>query len=168
MELIESVFYTLCFAICTPQTKYINNRRVNDALIENDFYRKDILQLEKIVKPVRFYRNKARYLLYAKRDFKEVLSVLGSMRDTTAKRNRIAEIVIGAGMKVASEFMRDIGYNDLAILDVHILKYMKRNPPRNQKEYLQLEKEFCEIAKRKGLSPGKFDSAIWEAYSGNK
>jgi len=170
MESKEKVFYIFCFAICTPQTKYINNRKVNDKLIEIDFYNKNISQseLEKIVKPVRFYRNKARYLIGAKEKFWMVLSTIGSNRPTKEKRSFLVNNFKGVGMKVASEFMRDIGYRDLAIIDVHILRYMKRNPPKNQKEYLQLEKEFCEIAKGKGMTAGDLDAEIWKTMSGNK
>ena len=80
MDTIEKVFYILCFAICTPQIKYTNNKKVNEELKRLDFYHKNIQQaeLEKIVKPTRFYRNKARYLLEAKMRFKEVLSIISS------------------------------------------------------------------------------------------
>ncbi len=169
MDTREKYFYILCFAICTPQTKYINNKRVNESLIENDFYNKDIPQaeLEKIVKPVRFYRNKARYLLDAKKNFNYIIATVRSSADTISKRNEFAKTIKGAGMKVASEFLRDIGHNDIAIIDLHIARYMNKPLPKNKKEYLELEREFCAIARSQNKTPGDLDAEVWKLFSGN-
>lgn len=32
---LSEMFYDLCFAICAPQTKFVNNRKVIDILISN-------------------------------------------------------------------------------------------------------------------------------------
>ena len=81
----ETIFYDLCFCICAPQCKFKNNIEVIKELKQFNFYgRKDVRfsklyneyympKLRGLLRPVRFYNNKARYLLEAKKNFKEIL-----------------------------------------------------------------------------------------------
>jgi thermostable 8-oxoguanine DNA glycosylase len=163
------MFYVFCFAICTPQTKYINNKRVNDALIKADFYGTNIPEdvLQGIVKPVRFYRNKAKWLLEAKHNYRKVIEIVAKDIPITKKREELINNFNGVGMKVASEFLKDIGYKDLAVIDVHIAKYLNMPLPRNNKEYIWMEELFTKQAKQKNITPSELDTVVWREYSGN-
>ena len=165
----QEVFYDLCFCICAPQTKFVYNREVIKALIEADFYGSDISvqELEKIVLRVRFFRNKAKYLLRAKSIFSIILNVVRSeeMSDMD-KREWLTQVVEGVGMKVASHFLRNIGCKDLAIIDVHVLKYLNCLPPKNKAAYLELESMFRDAAANSGTSVAELDLIVWRHYSG--
>lgn len=164
---LSEIFYDLCFAICAPQTKFTNNRKVIDILISKNFFENDIEynELRDIVKAVRFLR-KADYLLYAKTIFNNILEILDSNTSEQEKRINIIKLVKGLGWKASSHFLRNCGYQDLAIIDTHIIKFMKlKEAPKNGKQYLLIEDEFREIAKENGLAIAELDAYIWKVNS---
>jgi len=191
---VEEVFYDLCFCICAPQTKFINNRKVIDILIDKEFYYIDIAksELEEICKPVRFYRNKAKYLLEGKSKFQDILYQIYKWEDyeellsSQKLREWLVKNVKGLGMKTASHFMRNLGDKDLAIIDTHIIKFLNTltpndgkqffetqggdwvitfGTPRTNKHYLEMEMIFQDIAKQNKLSSAELDALIWQRYS---
>jgi len=146
----EEVFYDLCFTILAPQTKFQNNIKVIQKLKELDFYYFGeayegycgIEQIEEILKPVRFYKNKTKYLLEAKKKFPEILDVIndrvmigtittkiGGLPKLTSitfydKREWLIANVKGMGYKTSSHFLRNIGDTTCAIIDTHIIKFL--------------------------------------------
>ena len=166
----KDLFYWLCFCICSTQTTYKSNDKVRKDLIQADFYDKYIPEskLQKILKPVRFYRNKARFLLDAKDKFRMILDLVKTnnvLINPIDKRKYLIDNIYGVGMKVASLFLREYGCPDMAVLDVHILRFLKSPLPRNEKEYLKLETTFSNIAKSQGINVRDLDIYLWEYYS---
>lgn len=164
---LSEMFYDLCFAICAPQTKFVNNRKVIDILISKNFFKNDIEynELRNIVKAVRFLR-KADYLIYAKTIFNDVINIVNSNVSEQEKRVKIIKLVKGLGWKASSHFLRNSGCQDLAIIDTHIIKFMKlKEAPKNSKQYLLIEDEFREIAKENGLTIAELDAYIWKINS---
>lgn len=166
----RDIFYDLCFCICAPQTTFVNNSAVNQALIEADFFCCSLTQdeLHKIVRPARFFRNKTKWLLEAKKKFGAIKAVVRSLSTPDAeKREWLVKNVKGLGMKAASHFLRNLGARELAIVDVHVLKFLgAEGHPSSQTEYLRLEGRFARRAKRMGLSVGELDMLVWQAHSG--
>jgi N-glycosylase/DNA lyase len=76
----------------------------------------------------------------------------------------------GVGPKQASLFLRNVGFaNDLAVLDVHVLRYMDKMdlaPAITQivhtlEGYERIELAFCKHARDLGFPPLCFDLAVW-------
>lgn len=73
----------------------------------------------------------------------------------------------GIGMKSASWFLRNIGYNDnYAVFDVHILRFISKigiDVPEviTDKRYTYLEGILREVCTRIGISLGKMDYLLW-------
>jgi N-glycosylase/DNA lyase len=122
-------------------------------------------ELHEAVRPARFYRNKTKYLLEAKAKFPEILSVVRGDKSDIEKRDWLVKNVKGLGMKASSHFMRNLGARDLAIIDVHVLKFLKADLPVNRKEYVALEDRFRKEAKKRKLTPCGLDIVIWQEYS---
>ncbi|MEM2114984.1 MAG: hypothetical protein QXS12_05970 [Candidatus Caldarchaeum sp.] len=81
--------------------------------------------------------------------------------------------VLGMGMKEASHFLRNIGFDGLAILDRHILRYIAANGIINKIEYpysygryLDYERKFVNHAEKIGLTPAELDLLIWASATG--
>jgi thermostable 8-oxoguanine DNA glycosylase len=78
----------------------------------------------------------------------------------------------GIGNKTARFFLlHSRPDQDIAVLDVHILKYLRsqgfdapKQTPGN-KQYLELEKEFLKLAEQNNMSPADFDLMLWTKYS---
>jgi N-glycosylase/DNA lyase len=162
----EDIFYNLCFAICAPQTTFKSNRKVINELIQRDFYNKDINfeDLKIIIKPVRFLR-KAEYLLKAKKEFNIIFNkTFDNDLSEQEKRKWLIVNVKGIGYKAASHFLRNLGAEDLAIIDTHIIKFMCIENFL-QKDYLKVESNFRNIAKENNLTISGLDAYVWKLRS---
>ncbi len=116
---------------------------------------------------------KAANILYSKSSLKNILESFSSDVDV---RNFLAKNIPGIGIKESSHFLRNIGYSDtLAIIDIHVLNYLKQNrfvdpldvPNLTNSKYEKLEKILQNLAEFHGLNLGILDLAIWH-YMRNK
>lgn len=189
----REIFYNLCFALTAPQTAFKNNMKVIQELKRSEFYEKPVdlflgtfqkekNSLKKLLKPVRFYNNKARYLIGAKKNFDKVLDLIWKEHGNYCylnkdcgydKREWLVKNVKGLGMKAASHFLRNLGYDALAIIDTHILKFMAEELgyyeyPKSIgiRYYKELEMDFQYIAGKLNLTTAELDALIWKEYSG--
>jgi len=164
----EDIFYELLFTICSPQTTFRNNSKVNDWLRTIDYYNKGlpIKNLRDVLKPVRFYNNKAKWVAEAKQKFPEILNSVKYWSKDAHLRKMLVKDVKGLGMKTASHFLRNLGAEDLAIIDTHILKYLGITSGEvAYKKYEELEETFRQIAKKKKLTVAELDCIVWKHYS---
>lgn len=163
----KEIFYNLCFAIMAPQTTFINNRKATAKLIEHDFYSKNIddYLLYDLIRKTRFYRQKTDRLSRAKKQFQDILECLRTDASSFDKREYLVKNVKGLGMKAASHLLRNMGCTDLAIIDTHVLKFLREETPKNKKEYIEMEKTFNSKARDRDLSPAELDAIIWKQYS---
>lgn len=163
----NDIFWELCFCLCAPQTTFAGNRRCLENLISLRFFNRKISveRLHEAVRPARFYRNKTKYLLEAKTKFSEILSIARSDKTDVEKRDWLVKNIKGMGMKASSHFMRNLGARDLAIIDIHVLKFLNTNLPTNKKQYLILEDRFRKEAKKRKMTPCGLDIVIWQEYS---
>jgi N-glycosylase/DNA lyase len=189
----EEVFYDLCFCLCAPQTTFKNNIKVIQKLRALDFYhmpvptsarrlgKKFYLKvLPQILKPVRFYNNKTKYLIEAKHSFFWILEVVKDPSlESIHKRDLLVKHIKGLGMKASSHFLRNMGDPQLAIIDTHIIKFLDklhyskthdifRKYPDNitKTVYIEMEKDFQKEASRHKLTTAELDAIIWKNYSG--
>lgn len=161
----HAIFYNFCFCILVPQTKFKTVLEVVCRLKENYFFGKRITRQELIIliSKVRFKNRKADYLLKFKYEFDSFWDIfktyLETDGDSRAKRAFIVNRIKGMGLKVASHFLRNLGCDDLAIVDVHILKYLGiKNKNFN---YLEIEDELRAQALKLGVSVAVLDAMIW-------
>jgi N-glycosylase/DNA lyase len=157
--------------MCVPQTTWKKTKEVITKLQAENFYKRHIqtLDLEQIVKPVRFYRRKAHFLQELKLMFPYVLILFNEWQEgeitSVTLRDEIAKKVKGMGMKTTSQFLRNLGVDGLAIIDTHILKYLGKDKVGGRKEYLQYEQIFRRRAQKLGISTSVLDTVIWKQYS---
>lgn len=85
-------------------------------------------------------------------------------------RQTLVKYICGFGPKQASLFLRRVGYTtDLAVLDTHVLDYMRivrgihvdRRRVSRLMHYEQTEQEFIRIAHEFGYPTGCVDLAVW-------
>ena len=172
----SEIFYELIFCICVPQTTFKNTIKVIDVLRTLEYYHftDNQFYLEKggeqeylwsVLKPVRFYRNKAKYVVAARKNFPRILKIL---KDPLLpylapfKREWLVKNVKGLGMKTASHLLRNLGATNLAIIDTHILKFLGTD---KKWKYAEEEEYFKEMAKKHKISVAELDIVIWKYYS---
>ena len=120
-----------------------------------------------------FLLNNRKNILSDNLNLREFLAGDGFMvRDKVANDSRHFK---GLGMKAASQFLRNIGVSNLAILDRHILKSLKeygviRNVPSSitKRKYIEIEKKMHDFSKRIGVPMDALDILFWTGMSGEE
>ena len=126
----DRIFAELIFCLLTPQSKAKICWKAVENLMEKDLLiRGSYEQVLRELKGVRFKKNKAKYIIEARKTFTReneirIKSVISSFSDSKKAREWLVKYVKGMGYKEASHFLRNIGFGeDLAILDRRISYY---------------------------------------------
>ena len=88
------------------------------------------------------------------------------------RRRWLIDTIKGFGYKEASHFLRNIGFDDYAIVDSHILDLLTRHhiikKPKTltTKNYIKIEKLLRNIAKQTELSLAELDLYLWYLETG--
>jgi len=177
----ERIFAELAFCICTPQSKAVTAWNAITALMKNGLlYRDSIEQIASFLNPVRFGKNKAKYIVEARKKFTvdnklQIKEFIHSFIDPIELREWLVENIKGIGMKEASHFIRNIGLSDnqLAILDIHILKNLEEcgvieEIPKSlsKKDYLKIENKMREFSKQIIIPMDELDMLFWSKETG--
>lgn len=177
----EEIFYELCYCVITAHGSAKSGRKAQECLQKNKFWRTG--NLENCLDAVRYGGNKTAFLLHNRKniigdkiDLHECLNgdaeSAFSLREKIAKDSRHFK---GLGFKAASQFLRNIGFFGLAILDRHILKNLKgfgaiAEVPKSltKKKYLEIEEKLNVFCAKTGIPVDEFDILIWTSESGAK
>lgn len=177
----ERIFAELAFCICTPQSKAVLAWKAVESLMKNKLlYSGNVEQIRPFLNAVRFGESKARYIVEARKLFtNERLNVkkkISSFNNSFELRDWLAENVKGIGLKEASHFIRNIGFDcehQLTILDRHILKNLKefgviKEIPKTltNKKYLEIENRMKKFAEIIGISLYELDLLLWSKETG--
>ncbi len=180
----RKLFSELVFCILTPQSRARScdsavQELSSNGLLINGNWKKVSKVLKK--KGVRFYNNKARYVVEAREHFFNGTNLRNHLeiwraqsKNQTELRNLVSKNIKGLGLKEASHFLRNIGLADeIAILDRHILKNLVRyivirKIPKSltPKRYQKIEQKLFKFANKLGIHPAALDLLLWSEETG--
>ena len=168
----EDIFYELCFCILTPQSSGKKCWQHVLKLKEKDF-RNNNFDPSSLVYPIRFYKNKSKYLLEAKNKFNDISNKIKELNNATELREWLLNNVKGLGLKESAHFMRNIGYRNIAILDRHVLrnlvkhKVIEKTPKSlTKKNYFEIENKFKKFSKEINIPMDELDLLFWSFETG--
>ena len=169
----KDIFTELCFCILTPQSNAIQcDKAIKELKKKRLLFNAPASAIRPVLKgKSRFHNKKAGYLVSARRSFDRSVLFAGNILDV---RKKIVENIKGVGYKEASHFLRNIGLGkDVAILDRHILKNLKRYGvieavplSISAKSYLNIEENARSFAKKMGIGLGELDLLFWSRETG--
>lgn len=177
----ERIFAELAFCICTPQSKASVAWDAISSLVKNNLLLKgNENQIRLFLNVVRFGESKAKYIIEARKFFTDeklhIKNKISSFENSFELRDWLVKNVKGIGLKEASHFIRNIGFdynNQLAILDRHILKNLKelgviKNIPKSltRKKYLEIEKRMKSFAEKLDIGLYELDMLLWSEETG--
>lgn len=192
----QQVWNELCFCILSGNVLYdlaksvvrvMNEKRLFDPLWINEEKNAEMIIYRELEKPnfepqkLNGELRKYRYPSKRSQQIVNAAKILYSNNDTLKKkllsfksdieaRNFLADNIPGLGIKEASHFLRNIGYSDsLAIIDVHMLSFMKKYAlleieekfSLTRKMYLRIESILRNFVNFHGLNLAIFDLAVW-------
>lgn len=172
----DQYYYELAYCLLTPQSSAVNAGKAVEALTALDYFAKDFDASPILADRrhyIRFHNTKAKNLCEAKMRFPEISAALANGGTGEEIRAWLTEHVHGLGWKEASHFLRNIGYRNLAILDRHILKNLKRHKvlrsiPRTLTpgRYAAIERKFAAFAETVGITMDELDLLFWSNETG--
>lgn len=174
------IFKEFIFCLLTPQSKaklcweaVLNMEKKN--LLFNGDYTDIFNELNK----VRFRKSKARYIVenrmkFFKNNSFDLINILQKIEDAEKARDFLVKNVKGYGLKEAGHFLRNIGFFfELAILDRHILKNLKRegiidelSSSLSKSKYLEIEERFRRFSYSIGIPLQNLDLFFWWKETG--
>jgi N-glycosylase/DNA lyase len=119
----------------------------------------------------RFPTTRATYIVEATQQTKKLPSILRTLTGNDL-RDWLVDHISGLGYKEASHFLRNIGYDDYAIIDSHIIDLLERYHlharPKSltKKKYLEIEDLLRSIASHAGLTVAELDLYLWYMETG--
>lgn len=175
----KKIFSELCFCILTPQSKAVVCDEIINRLRRNSLlFKGDINKIKPYLKRARFYKNKSKYIIGARRLFRgrggiKIKDKL-DINNIITTRDWLVENIKGIGYKEASHFLRNIGSGeDITILDIHILKNLKKfgvieKLPNSitKKRYLDIENKFKNFANKIKIPVAHLDLLFWSMETG--
>ncbi len=165
----EDWFAELCFCILTANSSARLGMRIQEAIGPEGFLRFPEEELAKRLSQLghRFSERRAHFIVQA-REFNQIKEIVVGIGDERLAREWLVENVMGLGYKEASHFLRNVGYDNLAILDRHILRIMYEHRlveeiPKGltRRKYLELEAKLQDLGAQLGMPLSMLDLYLW-------
>ena len=168
----DELFKELCFCILTANFNAEKSIKIQDEIGEC-FLNDPEEELAKKLKNLghRFPNTRAKYILES-RKCRELLEDIVQSNNGKQLRKWIVNNVKGLGYKEASHFLRNIGFDDLAIIDFHIVDILvkhnliERPKTLTKRKYLEIENLLKEIARKTDISLAELDLYLWYLETG--
>ncbi|MEM0350300.1 MAG: N-glycosylase/DNA lyase [Archaeoglobaceae archaeon] len=164
LEIDATIESELAFCISTANSSAKAGLKFQKMLEDRDIFAMSVETFEELLKSagVRFYKKKAFYI-------KNAINKIHSLNipEDEAARDLLVKEIMGLGYKEASHFLRNIGRENFAILDRHMLDWLNvKQRVLSRKKYMELEEKLREIARRIGKSLAELDLLIWSMKTG--
>ena len=164
-------FSELCFCLLTANSKAKTAISIQEELGSEGFLNSSFEDVREciLMNKHRFHNNKAKFILEA-RKFANIKELLSGKTEFEA-RTFLVENIKGLGLKESSHFLRNVGFENLAILDRHILNLMLEhslinNIKLNKKNYLNYESKLKELANTLNMNMAELDLYLWYLKTG--
>ncbi len=168
----EGLFNELCFCTLTANFDAEKSIEIQNKVC-NGFLELPKKRLEERLRSLGYrYPNRASYINENRKCAAGLKQVLESIPSEKEKREWLAANVKGLGLKEASHFLRNIGFDNLAIIDFHIVNLLekegliKKPKAMTKKRYLEIEAVLEKAAKRLGMTLAELDLYLWYLETG--
>jgi len=162
-------FAELCFCILTANSSAKLGMRIQEAIGLEGFLGLSEEELARRLEQLghRFSERRAHFIVQA-REFSEIKEIVVRIGDEKLAREWLVKNVMGLGYKEASHFLRNVGYDNLAILDRHVLRIMYEHGlveeiPKGltRRTYLELEGKLRDLGAQLSIPLSKLDLYLW-------
>ncbi len=169
----ERIFQELCFCLLTANYSASGGIKIQRELGDGFIYLSQE-ELERKLRKLghRYPRVRAQYIVEARKLLGSLKEILKSYKDVNNLRDWLVKNVKGLGYKEASHFLRNVGFEDVAIIDYHILDLLERygiiKKPKTltKRRYLEVENILKKVAKEVGIPLGELDLYLWYMETG--
>ena len=170
----NEIFKELCFCILTANFSAQGGIKIQKE-IGDGFLNFSEKVLAKKLSDLghRFPNARAKFIVDARKYKDDLKKLLNSFDDDKTTREWLVKNIKGLGFKEASHFLRNIGYENVAIIDFHILdllsKYKLIEKPKtlSPKKYVEIESVLSQLSEKTNTNLGELDLYLWYKETGN-
>ena len=171
-ESSDDLFNELCFCVLTANFNAEKCIKIQREIGEEFL----TLSEEELAKKLaelghRYPNTRAKYISESAK-YKDSLKNIIQSSDGKELREWLVKNIKGFGYKEASHFLRNIGFDDYAIIDFHIIDILvrynliKRPKSLSKKRYLEIEDALKDIARKLDFSLAELDLYLWYIETG--
>jgi len=170
----KELFSELCFCIMTANFNAEKAIKIQTELKEH-FSKLPEKKLAERLKQLghRYPNTRANYISHSQQHSLTLSKKLDEL-DEFALREWLVKNIKGLGMKEASHFMRNIGYESVAIIDFHIVDILvehglikkPKNKSMSKKQYLEIEEILRSLGQKTSLTLAELDIYLWYVETG--
>jgi len=168
----DELFRELCFCLLTANFSAERGIRIH-AQLHSCFCTEPKETIAKKLKAAgyRFPNTRAAYITESQQK-KETIQHMIHTLDREERREWLVQNITGLGYKESSHFLRNIGFEDYAIIDSHIMELLERHSIIHQpktltkKKYLEIEQKLRTLATHTNLSLAELDLYLWYIETG--
>lgn len=167
------IFSEACFCILTANSSAVMGIKIQKEVGIDGFKEYSYEQLFNIIrkKGHRFAQQRAERIIRL-REKEDFLLEISKEDDGKIAREKLVKNIYGYGYKEASHFLRNIGFDDVGIIDRHISRFLfekglvKPRKTITKKVYLECEEALEKIAFDLGLKLSELDLYIFYIKTG--
>lgn len=167
------LFSELCFCITTANCAAESCIRIQQEIGAGfNALSEEKLSAKLKARGYRFPNKRAAYIAEARKHADALTEKIKNGTDEKEIREWLVENVKGLGYKEASHFLRNVGYQDVAIIDFHIVDILVRHGiidapgTLTKKKYLNIEEALRGLAAETGLTLSELDLYLWYMETG--
>lgn len=168
----EALFSELCYCILTANCQAQTCMNIQHTFPYN-FSKATKKQIKNHLKNhhYRFQNIRTQYIIEAQPHKNKIQYILNN-HSGLKRRKWFVNNIKGIGMKEASHYLRNIGYQEYAIIDTHILSLLqnhqiiKKPKTITKNKYLQIEQKLKKIAQQTELTLAQLDLYLWYMETG--
>jgi len=170
---IHEIFKELCFCIMTANCSAAKCIEVHENIGKGFLTLSETDLAEKFKElGYRFPNIRSKFILEARNKISQIEGIIKSGNKGNNLRDWIVKNIKGIGYKEASHFLRNIGYNDYAIIDFHIVdllvnfKLIQKPKTLTKNKYLEIENILKNIGEKLNLNLAELDLYLWFLETG--
>jgi len=168
----DDIFKELCFCILTANFNAEKSIRIQD-IIGNKFLTSSKEELsEKLSELGHRYPNTRAEYISASLKYKNLLKDIIKNSKDKQIREWLVKNIKGLGYKESSHFLRNIGFDDIAIIDFHIIDILvdhnliERPKCLTKNKYLEIENTLRSLGEKTNLTLSELDLYLWYIETG--
>lgn len=162
------IFSESCFCILTANSSASLGIKLQKEIGIEGFREYPFEKLFEIIKAKghRFAQQRAERIVNLRQKI-ELIKSIRNYKNSKEAREVLVNNIYGYGYKEASHFLRNIGFEDVAIVDRHIYRFLietglvKQRKTLTKKAYLECEEALLKISDKLGLSMAELDLYIF-------
>ena len=163
------IFSEACFCILTANSSAVMGIKIQKEVGIEGFRKYPLEKLYQIIrsKGHRFAMQRAERIVLLRDKEKLLYSVVKNYKNGKEAREVLVKEIKGYGYKEASHFLRNVGFDDVAIIDRHISRflfekgYVKPRKTITKKVYLECEEALEKISEDLNLTLSELDLYIF-------